>query len=197
MGMWAMINRFASLGAIFVIGVLLAGCYRDFGPVVAEPQPLPPPLTSTYLQAGDRLTVQVYDEPNLTGVHDITPAGVVDLPLIGAVKAVGKTTAELQREIGDLYTRGKFIQEPKVTVAVVEYRPIYIFGEVAHPGQFPYRPGLNLLAVETEAGGLTYRGSREKVYLQRSGEQVWNEYPQLSSVTIMPGDLIRIPERYY
>jgi polysaccharide export outer membrane protein len=197
MGMGAMINRFASLGAIFAIGVLLAGCYRDFGPVVAEPQPLPPPLASTHIQAGDRLTVTIYDEPNLTGVHDVTPDGNVDLPLIGAVRAVDRTTADLQREIGDRYTKGKFIQEPKVLVAVVEYRPIYIFGEIVKPGMLPYRPGLNLLTAVTEAGGLTYRGSREKVYLQRSGEQVWNEYPQLSSVTIMPGDLIRIPERYY
>jgi protein involved in polysaccharide export with SLBB domain len=193
----AMINRFVSLGAILVIGLLLAGCYRDFGPVVAEPQPLPPPLTATTFQVGDRLTVTVYGEPNLTGVYDVTPAGFVNLPLIGNVKAVGRTSSELQREIADRYSRGKFLQEPQVTVAVVEYRPVYIFGEVQHPGPLPYRPGLNVLTAVTTAGGLTYRGSREKVFLQRSGEQVWNEYPQLSSVTIMPGDLIRIPERYY
>jgi protein involved in polysaccharide export with SLBB domain len=192
-----MINRFVSLGAILVIGVLLAGCYRDFGPVVAEPQPLPPPLTATTFQVGDRLTVTVYGEPNLTGVYDITPAGLVNLPLIGDVKAVGRTSSGLQREIADRYSRGKFLQEPQVTVAVVEYRPIYIAGEVKSPGPYPYRPGLNVLTAITTAGGLTYRGSRDKVYLQRSGEQVWNEYPELSSVTIMPGDLIRIPERYY
>jgi protein involved in polysaccharide export with SLBB domain len=194
---WAMINRFVSLGAILVIGFLLAGCYRDFGPVVAEPQPLPPPLTATHIQVGDRLTVTVYGEPNLTGVYDVTPSGFVNLPLIGDVKAVGRTNSELQREIADRYSRGKFLQEPQVTVAVVEYRPIYLFGEVQHPGPYPYRPGLNVLTAVTSAGGLTYRGSRDKIYLQRSGEQVWNEYPQLSSVTIMPGDLIRIPERYY
>ncbi len=192
-----MIKKLVSLGAILVTGLLLAGCYRDFGPVVAEPQPLPPPLAATSIQAGDRLTVTVYGEPNLTGVYDVTPSGFVNLPLIGDVKAVGRSNAELQREIADRYSRGKFLQEPQVTVAVVEYRPIYIAGEVKSPGSYPYRPGLNVLTAVTVAGGLTYRGSRDKIYLQRSGEQVWNEYPQLSSVTIMPGDLIRIPERYY
>jgi polysaccharide export outer membrane protein len=49
----------------------------------------------------------------------------------------------------------------------------------------------------TEAGGLTYRGSKTAVLLQRAGQQTWNEYPLLSSVTILPGDLIRIPERYF
>jgi polysaccharide export outer membrane protein len=150
-----------------------------------------------HFQVGDRLTITVYDEPNLTGVYDVDPAGVVMLPLIGAVKAVGLTQEELQREIADRYSRGKFLQEPKVTVAVVEYRPIYIFGEISHPGSIPYSPGLNVLTAITSAGGLTYRGRRDTVLIQHAGEQVWNEYPQLSSVTIMPGDLIRIPERYY
>lgn len=191
------IKRLATLGAVFAIGLLLAGCYRDFGPVAAEPQPLPPPVTTTYLQVGDKLTITVYDEANLTGVYDVGPDGTINLPLIGAVRAVGRTAAQLQRDIEDRYSRGRFLQEPKVTVAVVDYRPIYIFGEVEKPGSYPYRPGLNILTAVTTAGGLTYRGSKDKVYLQRAGEQVWNEYPELSSVTILPGDLIRVPERFY
>ena len=42
---------------------------------------------------------------------------------------------QLQREIEDRYSRGKFLQEPKVTIAAVEYRPVYLFGEVARPAQ--------------------------------------------------------------
>ena len=196
-GLRAMISRFITLGSILAIGLMLAGCYRDFGPVVAEPQPLPGPVTPTSIQVGDRLTITVYGEPNLTGVYDVTPGGFINLPLIGNVRAVDRTYLQLQREIEDRYSRGKFLQEPKVTIAVVEYRPIYVFGEVVKPGSYPYRAGLNVLTALTTAGGLTYRSSREKIYLQRSGEQVWNEYPQLSSVTIMPGDLIRVPERFY
>jgi protein involved in polysaccharide export with SLBB domain len=192
-----MISRFGSLGIIVAIGLLLAGCYRDFGPVVAEPEPLPPPIVNTHIQLGDKLTITVYGEAELTGVYDVTPNGSVVLPLIGAVKAVDHTTAALAAEITDRYARGKFLEEPKVTVAVVEYRPIYIFGEIKNPGPFPYRPGLNILTAVTTAGGLTYRGSKDTVYIQHAGEQVWNEYPLLSSVTILPGDLIRIPERYF
>jgi protein involved in polysaccharide export with SLBB domain len=192
-----MISRYFSLGTVVAIGLLLAGCYRDYGPVVAEPALLPPPTVATPIQIGDRLTITVYDEANLTGVYDVTPAGVVVLPLIGAVKAVGTTSTELAQEITGRYSRGKFLQDPKVTVAVVEYRPIYIFGEISRPGSYPYRPGLNILTAVTAAGGLTYRGRRDTVLIQRSGEQVWNEYPLLSSVEIMPGDLIRIPERYF
>jgi protein involved in polysaccharide export with SLBB domain len=84
-----------------------------------------------------------------------------------------------------------------VTVAVVQYRPVYLFGEVAHPGPIPYLSGLNVLTAVTTAGGLTYRADKSTVLIQHAGEQAWTQYPLLSSVTILPGDLIRVPERYF
>jgi protein involved in polysaccharide export with SLBB domain len=192
-----MISRCLSLGAVVLIGLLLGGCYTDFGPVAASPDPLPPPSVASHLQLGDRVTVTVYDEPNLSGVFDVNPGGNLDLPLLGAVKAAGHTPTDLEHAIADRYKRGKFLEEPKVTISVVEYRPIYIFGEVLKPGAYPFRPGLNALALVTEAGGLTYRGSRSTVLIQRSGDPAWNEYPLVTSITILPGDTIRIPERYF
>ena len=52
-------------------------------------------------------------------------------------------------------------------------------------------------AVITVAGGFTYRASRNSVFIQHAGEAVWQEYPLSASVLIAPGDLIRIPERYF
>lgn len=192
-----MVQRLLSLSAVLGLGLLLAGCYRDFGPVVAEPEPPPPSLVVTHLQTGDRLTVTVYNEPLLTGVYDVTPSGTIVMPLIGSVPAVGRTPSELARLIAARYLRGKFLQEPQVTVTVVEYRPVYIFGEVVKPGSYPYRPGVNALTAITEAGGLTYRASKDTVLVQHAGEQVWNEYPLISSVELLPGDIIRVPERYF
>jgi protein involved in polysaccharide export with SLBB domain len=192
-----MVIRGVYLFMILALSAALAGCYDDFGPVVAVPAPLPITTTTTYFEVGDKLTVTFYDEPTLTGVYDVTPAGVVVLPLIGAVRAVGRTRAGLEREITRLYTRGKFLQDPKVTVDVVEFRPIYLLGEVEKPGAYPYSPGLNALTAIATAGGLTYRGSRSTILVQRAGELVWRAYPLVSSVAIMPGDLIRAPERYF
>jgi polysaccharide export outer membrane protein len=192
-----MIGRFVSIGIVLIASLLLAGCYRDFGPVVAEPEPPPPSLVVTYMQTGDRLTVTVYNEPLLTGVYDVTPSGTIVMPLIGSVRAVGRTPSELARIIAARYSRGKFLQEPQVTVTVVEYRPVYLFGEILKPGTIPYRPGLNVLTAVTDAGGLTYRGSKDRVLIQHAGEQVWNEYPLISSIEILPGDIIRVPERYF
>ena len=94
--MLAVLRRLVALAAIAAIGLTLAGCYRDFGPVVAEPEPLPPPTVNTRLQLGDRLTVTVFSEPTLSGVYDITPGGFIDMPLIGQIKAIGRTHSELE-----------------------------------------------------------------------------------------------------
>ena len=125
------------------------------------------------------------------------PSGDIAMPLVGAITAAGRTRSELEREITSRYTKGKYLQEPKVTVDVTSYRPIYVAGEVLRPGAFPYTSGLNALTAVTVAGGLTYRASRDTVFIQHVGEPVWQMYPLSASVQIAPGDLIRIPERYF
>jgi polysaccharide export outer membrane protein len=182
-------------GAILVIGLTVTGCYTDFGPVVLEPDPIPPSQVATHLQAGSRIKVTVYGEPNLSGFYDVSPSGTVSLPLAGTLRAAGRTRAELEREITRRY--GDKLQEPQVTVEVVEFRPFYVMGEVLTPARYPYQSGLNVLTAISTAGGLTYRASRSTVLVQHAGETVWREYPMLSSVLVSPGDLIRVPERYF
>jgi protein involved in polysaccharide export with SLBB domain len=197
MGCGAMINRFVCWEAVIAVGCLLAGCYTDFGPVVADPAPIAAATVTPQFEAGDRVSVTVYDEPNLTGVYDVNPSGVVVLPLIGSVRAAGRTRDQLEAAITDRYSDGKFLDDPHVTVDVVQFRPIYILGEVEKPGAYPYTPGLNALTAVTAAGGLTYRGSTSTVLIERAGQQEWTQYPLLASVVVLPGDLIRIPERYF
>jgi protein involved in polysaccharide export with SLBB domain len=192
-----MLKRVASLGVLILSAVLLAGCYGDYGPVAADPAPIPPPAMASSLQVGDQVTLSVYGEPNLSGVYSVNPGGFLDLPLIGAVRAVGYTPTELSRVIETRYSEGNFLQQAHATVVVTQYQPIYIFGEVVKPGQYPYQTGLNVLTAITTAGGLTYRGSRDDVLIERAGQQVWNKYPLQSSVTVLPGDVIRVPERYF
>jgi polysaccharide export outer membrane protein len=180
---------------ILLIGLAVAGCRTDLGPIVMEPDPIPPPAVATHLLPGERIKLTVYGEPNLSGFYDISPSGSVSLPLAGTMRAAGRTRAELEREITRRY--GDKLQEPQVTVEVVEFRPFYIIGEVLNPGQYPYRSGLNVLTATSMAGGITYRASRQTVLVQHAGEYVWREFPATASVLISPGDLIRVPERYF
>ncbi len=148
------------------------------------------------LQAGEKIRVTVFGEDKLSGEYDIDPSGLVSLPLAGTVKAAGLTQAELEAQLATKF-RSEYLKNPKVTVAIAAYRPFYIMGEVERPGEYAYKSGLNVLSAAAMAGGTTYRASRTSVLIQRAGETTMREYPLATTVPILPGDLIRIPERYF
>jgi polysaccharide export outer membrane protein len=188
--------RYLFWAAALLIGLQVAGCYTDFGPVVVQPAPIATEYTSTRLHVGDRIKVTVYGEENLNGVYDIDPAGNVTLPLAGTVRAAGRSKAELQQEVTRRY-KSDYLQDPKVTVDIASFRPFFVMGEVVRPGEFEYRNGLNVMNAVARAGGLTYRGDRSVVLIQHVGEEVWTQYPLSPAIPVAPGDMIRIPERYF
>jgi protein involved in polysaccharide export with SLBB domain len=195
-----MIVKYVKLAIVLLTGLQLAGCYTDYGPVEVETRPasLSAAVTvATHLRSGDRIKITVYGEEALTGEYDVSPSGYVSMPLIGAVRALGRTPAEFGADVASRYRSGGFLQEPKVTVAVVQFRPFYVLGEAASPGEYPFRSGLSVHAAIAMAGGFTYRASRSLVLIRHSGDEVWKEYPLTEPVVIAPGDLIRVPERYF
>jgi protein involved in polysaccharide export with SLBB domain len=132
-------------------------------------------------------------EPSLSRDFQI---GFVSLPLAGTVKAVGLTQEELERALVQKYA-SQYLKNPKVTVSVAEYRPFYIIGEVEHPSSFPYTSGLNALSALAIAGGPTYRASKSTLLIQHPGEPALKEYAMDAAVPILPGDIIKVPQRYF
>jgi len=192
-----MLNKIISLSAIFAIGLQLGGCYAEYGPVVTDSVPVAPLNVASRLQTGDQLKIIVFGEEALSGIYDISPAGTVSMPLIPPIVAVGRTRAEVESAITRAYAGGKILQEPKVTVSVVTYRPVYVFGEVTRPSAVVYASGLDVLSAVAAAGGFTYRASRDTVLIRHSGEQVWQRYSLAAPLALEPGDVVRIPERYF
>src|SRR4029077_18548202 len=86
------------------------------------------------------------------------------MPLIGSVPARGRTPASLASEISAKLRNG-YIREPSVAVEVEAYRPFFILGEVAAPGQYPYVPNMNVESAVAIAGGFTPRAKRDAVTL--------------------------------
>jgi len=148
------------------------------------------------LQAGEKIRVTVFGEDKLSGDYEIDPSGLVSLPLAGTIKAAGLTQTELETELAKKF-RSEYLRNPKVTVSIASFRPFYIMGEVEKPGEYQYKSGLNVMSATAMAVGPTYRASRTNVLIQRAGETEMKEYPLSSSVPILPGDLIRIPQRYF
>ena len=194
-----MAAKYIRLAIAFLMGLQLAGCYTDYGPVEVGTGagPLSGAAVASLLQPGEKLKITVYGEDNLTGEYDINPAGNVAMPLIGTIRAAGRSQSEFGKDIANKYRSGGFLQDPHVTVAVVQFKPFYVLGEATTPGEYPFRSGLNVHTAIAMAGGFTYRASRSYVLIRHAGDEVWREYSLTEPVPIAPGDLIRVPERYF
>ena len=192
-----MIEKFVRWGVVLAIGLQAAACYTDYGPVVVYSPPVAPYGVALRLQTGDQLKINVYGEDALSGVYEISPAGVITMPLIGQIAAAGYTKEEVENALTTAYANGKFLQDPKITVSVATYRPFYIFGEVQTPGRYEYTTGLDVLTAVATAGGFTYRANKSSVLIRHPGENVWREYSLATPLPVVPGDLIRVTERYF
>lgn len=90
------------------------------------------PVDSNY-QIGpeDVITIWVYQQPNMTNAYVVRTDGMISLPLIGEIKAGGRTTAEVETEIVDRLKKGEIVNDPNVTVNVsqVHSKKVYIQGD--------------------------------------------------------------------
>ena len=79
---------------------------------------------------------------------------------------------------------------------MANYRPIYVHGEVKSGGEFQYKNGLKLRDAIAMAGGYTYRADQDYLMISRDGEtDAAVKMP--ADVAVLPGDNIRVPERFF
>jgi polysaccharide export outer membrane protein len=186
---------------LLLLGLVMAGCESgaSLGPVSpAEQQALieSAATTSPTLHPGEKIRVIVFGEDRLSGEYEIDPAGFVSLPLAGTIKAAGLSKQQLERDLSKKFS-GEYLRKPRVTVDVTSFRPFYIMGEVTKAGEYPFKSGLNVMSAIAIAGGTTYRANRSTVLIQHIGENGFKEYPLSPTIPVSPGDLIRVPERYF
>jgi polysaccharide biosynthesis/export protein len=212
--------------AIFCLLAALAlpGCMSTSGPVaVAQPRNdldtmaygqaysmAPAPIASAYaavpipvrydagyrLDAGDKLRVVVYGQEGLTNTYAIDAGGSITMPLIGSVPARGKTPAGLAAEITAKLRNG-FIREPSVAVEIDSYRPFFILGEVAAPGQYPYVPNMTVESAVAIAGGFSPRAKRDRVTLTHTDGAGTSRYVVPLGTALGPGDTVLVGERWF
>ncbi len=148
------------------------------------------------LSGGDKVRVTVYGEDKISGEYQIDSAGLLSIPLAGSIQGAGLTKIELEQELTQKL-KSEYLRNPKVTVEVISYRPFYVLGEVQKPGEYQFRSGLNVLSAIAIAGGATYRANNSTVMIQRFGSTELKEYPQSPTVLVLPGDVVRVPERFF
>jgi polysaccharide biosynthesis/export protein len=159
--------------------------------------PIPAAHDAGYrLDAGDKLRVVVYGQEGLTNTYAIDAGGAITMPLIGSVPARGKTPAGLAAEISAKLRNG-FIREPSVAVEIDSYRPFFILGEVAAPGQYPYVPNMSVESAVAIAGGFSPRAKRDRVTLTHTDGAGSSRVVVPLGTALGPGDTVLVGERWF
>ncbi|WP_406857280.1 polysaccharide biosynthesis/export family protein [Alsobacter sp. KACC 23698] len=154
------------------------------------------PVWAEYkLQAGDSLELVVAGVAELRQRSTIGLDGDVSFPLVGQLPAGGLTLAELRTKLlKDLSSKvfqqrtadgrevAHVILPEEIGLSVVEYRGVYLTGDVARPGEQPYKPGLSIRQAVAVAGGYDIARFRmnnpvlESADLRAEYESLWTDF---------------------
>ena len=148
------------------------------------------------MEAGDRIFIQVFDEPDLTMEQTVGQSGSINYSYLGTVEVAGKSPEQLTDDITEKLRDG-YLKNPSVNITVQQYRSFFVDGQVRSPGSYGYEPGLTLAKAVSLAGGLTDRASKRKIFLTREVNGDKTRYRVDLSQTIEPGDVIEIQERFF
>jgi len=149
------------------------------------------------LAPGDKISITVYGESDLS-INNIriSESGTISYPLIGSLSLLGKLPIEIEREIVSKLKNG-FLKRPRVSVAIQQYRPFFVNGQVGSPGAFPYVDGLTIRKAFAIAGGLTDKASNNKIFIIKESNRTeeiqvkdWNDEMQ-------PGDILTVGESLF
>ncbi|MEG9434861.1 polysaccharide biosynthesis/export family protein [Edaphobacter sp. HDX4] len=151
----------------------------------------------------DSLSITVWKEPSLSGTIPVRPDGMISLPLIGDLKAAGRTPMQLADDI--TVKLKKYIQDPNVSVVVMadSSQRIFLIGEVGHVGPVPMTPGMTPLQAIAAGGGLSAFANSKKIYILRNEGGKQQKIPfnykkalkgeDTQGVSLKPGDTIVVP----
>jgi len=169
--------------------------------------------TKTYtLQPDDLIRIQVYRTSSIASpdpiVADIPVGkdGNISAPFAGIIRAVGKTTAQLEEDLAREYTKRLQLKNPIVSVTITRYRTVRasVGGSVQRPGTYEIRPGDSLISLLNTGGGiipdvsdlrratLKHSGSDERIPIDLYA--MLNQADTSQNYEIQDGDELMIPQ---
>ena len=164
----------------------------------ADLQPLADYTPGAYrLGGGDQVRVITFGSDQLSGQFHVDDQGQVAMPLVGNIMAGGLTSTQFAAKLEDTLASQKFLKEPKVSVEVLAYRPIFVLGEVSKPGQYNYSPGMTMLTAVAVAGGFTYRAVEAYAGDVRTVGGAAAEGKITPHSFLAPGDVVKVYERHF
>ena len=168
----------------------VAACAAGHGPYtwVDDYPPAKVVTTGYVIGVGDLLSIQVWQQENLSSRERVRPDGNVSIPLVGEVLVVGRAPADVAHDLEKLLKERNFVLDPRVSVNVEEVKPmsIAVLGKLVHPGTFNIEPGAGVAEALASAGGLTDFAHKDQIYVIRRTPKpvkVRFSYEQLTSQT--------------
>jgi polysaccharide export outer membrane protein len=180
------------------------GAWKNAGPSV---------LVKSYKMAvGDQIQISVWKNPELSLSEPIRPDGKISMPLVGDIMAVGLTPEELAAQIE---TRlASYVKAPNVTVILTNLQGhaflsrIRVTGSVTQNVSMPYHQGMTVLDAVLEAGSVDLYADANNTKLHRRTKQgsvaydirlkdIMLEGDMKTNISLMPGDIITVPERSF
>ncbi len=163
------------------------------------------PADPTYrLGPEDLLHVSVWKDESLTREAVVRPDGMISFPLVGDVKAEGRSVDELRAEL--VRRLAPYLPDPTLTVAVLKINSdkIYVLGRVNRPGEYLVGHPTDVMQALSLAGGLTPYAAENKIrvlrrengaqrtYLFRFGEVEKGEFLE-QNILLQRGDVVIVP----
>lgn len=134
----------------------------------SPPRASSPIAAGAGLGPGDGVLVSVFGQPDLETSTVVAEAGLITLPLVGAINVAGLEPQQAEQRIAQAYLDGGYLVNPQITLTVQELRSrqISVLGQVQQPGRFPLSSRMTLLDALALAGGVSRTGG-STVYLIR------------------------------
>ncbi len=173
----------------------------------------PSVLVSSYKMAvGDQIQINVWKNAELSLSEPIRPDGKISMPLVGDVMAVGLTPEELAAKIE--VKLASYVKAPNVTVILTNLQGhaflsrIRVTGSVTQNTSMPYHQGMTVLDAVLEAGSVDLYADANSTKLHRRTKKgnvaydirlkdIMLEGDMRTNITLLPGDIITVPERSF
>ena len=170
----------------------------------------PSVLVKSYKMAvGDQIQINVWKNPELSLSEPIRPDGKISMPLVGDIMAVGLTPEELASNIEAKLA--SYVKAPNVTIILTSLQGhaflsrIRVTGSVVSNVSMPYNQGMTVLDAVLEAGSVDLYADANNTKLHRRTNKgavsydirlkdIMEEGDMRTNVTLMPGDIITVPE---
>lgn len=150
----------------------------------------------------DELQISVWREPELSMPVVVRPDGMITLPLLSDVQAIGLKTEELQALLTEKFK--SYVNDPQVTVIVrtIRSRKVYLAGQVSRQGAFPLNGRKTVTELIVEAGGLGPFAKKGSIYVLRNQDGRQVRLPlnyskviagKVKDIELLPGDMVIVP----